>query len=206
MNREARRAQASKDRKEAKARGIAPAATIEVPLHEKDPAQLALRVRKLEDDLEQMSKVSSQNLEQIGKAFAMVDAHQHVNNRIMRDLSMAVSGVRRLCVDGDVTLSMGDLGDLRVTPEGVLHMTAYYQEHSKVVELAGKDYADVAVVLWSRGYAPEDAADRAKLEKTRRNATETSALDTDYEDEFFEGAADVQDHHQQDPQATNADG
>lgn len=158
--------------------------------------------------LKEMEKTHSHNTHELRKAFGMVDMHQQVLMRLSRDTTGALVSVRRLQVDGDVTKGPGDLGVLKLREDNSLDMHAYYEEYRKTAEAAG-DAADVAVVLWSHGYTPEEAVERATVEHERRMARpvaeEPAAEDLDYEVEQFGGNL-VQNHHQQDEAVTPENG
>lgn len=182
-------------------RAISKAAGVTEPTaDEKDPAFLALQVRSLIGTVNNLVKTQENNVQDILKAFSMVDAHQQVLARIVRELALAVGEVRRLQVDGDVTLSKGDLGALKVLEDGSLDMSSYYHEYSAVGNQAGID-ADRAVVLWSQGCSVEESISRAKLERSRRDKKVEHVADPNYVEEFF-GGTNGQDHQQQDASAT----
>lgn len=208
LNRHERRKQGSIDRKAV--RGIAKAAgQTEPTAEEKNPAFLALQVRHLLDTVEKMSQVNKENAEAIQKAFAMVDVHHQVLQRVTRDLTGAVVRVRKLQVDGDVNLHASDFEDLKLFPEGGLNLASYYEEYRKVGEAAGEELADIALLVWSQGASPEGAVERARVEKEARErrfekATD-EAPDADYEEHFF-GGTDGQSNHEQVPQTAEASG
>jgi hypothetical protein len=203
-NRHDRRVQARRDRKAIK--GIAKATGHTEPsASEKDPAYLSLQLKSLIADFENFNEAYNQNLEAFRKGFSMMDVHQQVLLRLTRDLTGGLIKVRKLQVDGDVSLSIHDFGELKLHPEGELNLGAYYEEYRKVAEAAGPEHADLAVVIWSKGASPEAAVERATLEHTRQVAQEARD-DGDYETEYFSGGSNGQDRQQQEPTAAGADG
>lgn len=187
-------------------RATAKAAGITEPTaEEKDPAWLALQVRSLHGTVQNFVKAQESNLQNIQRAFSMVDTHQQILARITRDLASTVFNVRRLFVDGDITLTPGDFGVLKLRTDGTLDMHAYYETYRKVGTAAG-DAADLAVLIWSQGQDPEEAVTRAKLERQRQlEAGEKPAQELDYETEEFGGNS-GQDHHEQVQASAQANG
>lgn len=187
-------------------RAIAKAAgQTEITAEEKDPAFLALQVRSIHQTIENFIKAQKQNTESIRKAFSMTDVHQQILQRITRDLTFAVSETRRLFVDGDVTQAKGDLGMLKLRPDGTLDMHAYYQEYRELGVAAGPEHADLALVVWSQGNTPEESIDRARLEKVKQAESAKPAEDPDYEEEYF-GGDHGEDHHEQIAEGAQANG
>lgn len=188
---------------------IKAAGQAELTAEEKDPAFLALQIRALTTAFEKFSEVNSENLVGIRKAFNMVDVQQYVLQRVARDLAVGVSRARRLQVDGDVTLSSGDLGPLQLREDGTLNMRGYYEDYRMTATQAGPKNADLAVVLWSQGYTIEEAVARASLENSRPvEQTEERGdppIDPDYDVEHFGGDY-VQNHHEQVQESAHADG
>jgi len=204
MNRKGRRTQASNTRKAV--RGIVKAAgQTEPTAEEKDPAFLALQVRSLHSTIENFVKAQDANLQSIQKAFSMVDVHQQILQRLAREVTTALTRVRRLQVDGNVDMALDDFGELKVREDGTLDMHSYYEDYRNVASLAGPRYADLAVVLWSQGSTVEDAVERAKVEKDRQVASGEPVVDPDYEEEFF-GGDHGKDHHQQVQASAEANG
>lgn len=204
MNRHLRRQRASNAKKAIK--GIAKATgRTEPTANEQDPAYLAMQLKALIEDFENFGKAYNQNLEAINKGFAMVDVHQQVLLRVARDISGALVRVRKLQVDGDVNLTKFDFEELKLHDEGTLNLGAYYEEYRKTAEAAGPEHADIAVVIWSKGASPEDAVQRATVEKARQTAEGSHDNDVDYETEYFGGTS-GQDHQQQEPAAASANG
>jgi hypothetical protein len=163
--------------------------------------------------VEATNKVQKENQEQILRAFSMSDVHTQVLQRVARDLGKALVSVRKRQVDGDVTLHPSDFADLKLHPEGELHLSAYYEEYQKVGTAAGEKDADVALSLWAQGMEPEVAVDQAREQRELREARKAAGIrsvsDSD-EDELYEtqhfGGTSGQSHQQQEPQAAQADG
>lgn len=204
MNRRDRRTQESKTRRAV--RGIAKAAgQTEPTAEEKDPAFLALQVRALHGTIDNFVKAQEENLRSIQKAFSMVDVHQQILQRLAREVTVALTRIRRLQVDGNVDMEPSDFGDLKVREDGTLDMHGYYEDYRNLCTLAGPKYADLAVVIWSQGATIEAAVERAKVEKDRQVETGKPSEDPDYEEEFFGGDY-GQNHHQQVETSAQADG
>jgi hypothetical protein len=162
----------------------------------------------MNQQLQELGAAYNENLEGSRKAFSMSDVHHQVLLRVVRELALAVAGVRKLSVDGDVDFSLSDLAPLKLRTDGMLDMRSYYEEYRTVAETAGVKNADVAVVLWSQGYSPEDAVARATV-VTENQAEQVAAgvpvVDPDYEDEYFGGNS-GQNHHEQVQASAGANG
>lgn len=135
----------------------------------------------------------------------MVDVHQQILQRLAREVTVALTRVRRLQVDSNTDMTLEDFGDLKVREDSTLDMHGYYEDYRNVAQQAGPRYADLAVVLWSQGATVEEAVARAKVEKDRQVESGAPAVDPDYEEEFF-GGDHGQNHHQQVPASAQADG
>jgi hypothetical protein len=168
---------------------------------------LVAQVQRLSATVDNLIQAQNENVKGIHKAFAMSDVHQQVLQRVARDLTIAMIGVRKLSVDGSVDFHLADFAPLKLhEQDGVLDLSAYYKEYRELGEAAGQEFADLALIIWSQGQSPEEALERAKLEQTRRAASKvTSDQDEDYETEFF-GGTNGQSHHQQESQAAHANG
>lgn len=135
----------------------------------------------------------------------MVDVHQQILQRLAREVTTALTRVRRLQIDGNVDMHLSDFGTLKVREDGTLDMHGYYEDYRTVASQAGPRYADLAVVLWSQGATTEEAVARAILEKDRQVESGAPAVDPDYEEEFF-GGDHGQNHHEQVQASAQADG
>jgi hypothetical protein len=138
----------------------------------------------------------------IQQAFSMTDVHQQVLQRVIRDLTLAIT---KGGVDSE---GNSVLGPLKYFTEGKLNLQAYYEEYRTVGESAGEQDAEVALIMWSQGFTPEDALLRARVEREQRSLHTDQTADTpdpDYEVQFF-GGTDGQSHNQQVPQSPQANG
>ncbi len=181
------------------------AGQAEPTAEEKDPAFLAMQVRSLHQTINNIISANSQNVRNIQNAFGMVDVHQQVLHRIVRDLTMGVYQARRLFVEGQVSSTLSDLGPLKLREDGTLNMHSYYEECQAVANAAGQDKADQAIAFWSQGCSPEVAVKRASLGLDKAAERQEDESDQDYDVEHF-GGSNGQDHHEQVTEAAQANG
>jgi hypothetical protein len=183
-NRKARRAQGALNRRTVRATAKATGLPEPTP-EEKDPGYLALQVSALRKAVEDQMRVQRQNTSEIQKAFSMVDMHQQVLQRVIRELAFG--------------LKDGSTSHISLHEDGRLNLEAYYQQWRDVAQKAGPEYAMLAVVVWSHGYTPEQAIEHAKVEverqKQQTHQSSDAPVETDYEVEQFGGTS-GQDHHQ----------
>lgn len=154
---------------------------------ETDPAYLALQVKSLISTVKNLVDTQQHNAREMINAFSMVDCQQQVNSRIVRDLTRAVTTVRKRCVDGSIDLTLEDFGTLKCTSDGELDLEAYVKEYGDVSTKAGPQATYAACALWAHGLSPDAAVERA-LERLAQSSVLTAPTEESaYEEQFFGG-------------------
>ena len=134
---------------------------------------MALRLAAVEKQMAWFKTAQTQTIEMLHTAMSMADMHQQILQRVSREVVYA--------------LVKGTTDHIALHVEGHLNLQSYYEAYRAVVEAAGQKYAELAVVIWSRGHSLEDAVARAKLEIDNRDTPEATESESDYEVESFGG-------------------
>lgn len=166
--------------------------------HSSDPNFLRQQVEALVGTVKNLVQTQQNNLQEIQRAFTLVDVHQQILSRVARDLAIAVSQ--------KVThVDLGLLGPLKINAGLQLDMDAYYKEFNEVAMAAGIEAEDAAVHLWAQGISPADAVAHAKLALERQVVQTQEVPESDYVIEHFGGSS-GQDHQQQESTSTSTGG
>lgn len=192
MNRKDRRIKGSNTRRVVRATAKANGLT-ESTVESTSPAFLALKIQSLERTIGNFIKAQDLNTRAIQNAFSMVDMHQQILQRVVRDVAR-----------------VGAAAIIHRHADGTLNLPLYYQLYRAVAEDAGPEAAELACILWSQGYTPVEAVERAKLERLARKAElgEPQAVaseELDYETEYF-GGNNAEKHNIEDSQGAQATG
>jgi hypothetical protein len=150
-------------------KGITSAAGIpEVTADEKDPAMLALKVRALEIENQELQKVINDNVDSVRQAFVHVDMHTHVIQRVLHQL-----------VQGDFN------------PGDQLNLQSYYEEYQWLYEKSPQETVEHALVAWAHGKSVDSAVGAALRVRDKQEnetpASEQSAESDGYTTEHFGG-------------------
>ena len=127
---------------------------------------LALKVRALEMENQELQKVINDNVDSVRQAFVHVDMHTHVIQRVLHEL-----------VQGDFN------------PGDQLNLQRYYEEYQHLYEKAPEETVEHALVAWAHGNSIEAAIGAALRvrDKAEAPASEKPAESDGYQTEHFGG-------------------
>lgn len=130
---------------------------------------LALKVRALEMENQELQKVINDNVDSVRQAFVHVDMHTHVIQRILHEL-----------VRGEFN------------PGDQLNLHRYYEEYQWLYEKAPEETVETALVAWAHGESVDSAIGAAirvgEQQKLKQEPPAEQTEESDgYQTEHFGG-------------------
>ncbi len=101
---------------------------------EKDPAVQAMKIKALEEAVNKLTQVHRTNVEEIRRAFAMVDQHTFVLQRVCNDTAYDLSVVHEPCTEPKLVMTE----DMKVDLAWYHHQYYQAQQLQFFVEFFGK--------------------------------------------------------------------